>query len=81
MEFKYGIYYKDFLYGWYNNKLYRLPKIGRKVMPLKKLKKIKVGNSFGYNLARDKKSIAQLQVMTTEINYTLKIVKSKHCPF
>ena len=81
MKFIQGIYYKDFLYGWHNKELYRLPKIGKKVMPLKKLTKIKVGNSFGYNLARDKKSMLQLEAITTEINYTYKILKSKHCPF
>lgn len=81
MKFKYGIYYKGYLYGWLDKDLYRLPKVGLKSFHLRKLKPIKVGNQIGYNLARDKKSMKQLESMTTEINYTLKKIVSKDCPF
>ncbi len=43
LKFKYGFEYNDFLYGWNNKELYRLPsKSGNKSYGLKKLDSIVV---------------------------------------
>jgi hypothetical protein len=66
--FKKGLCYKGFLYGWYENKLYRLPKVTKKgYLPLLELTPCK--EVKGYNVGRCKKSIKQLEAMSTNIDY------------
>jgi hypothetical protein len=66
--FKKGFYYKGYLYGWCENKLYRLPKVTKKgYLPLLELKPCEEVN--GYNVGRAKKSIKQLEAMSTNIDY------------
>lgn len=80
--FKKGFYFKGYLYGWRKKELYRLPKVTTKgYYTLMKLKKCKVGNSEGYNIARSKKSLKQLEAFTTDINYIYEKITDEDCPF
>ena len=82
IKYKYGFEFNGFLYGWKDKELHRLPIFkDKKTLTFKKLKKIKVGNHFGYNVGRVKKSIKQLESMTIFINYELQTIKDKDCPF
>jgi hypothetical protein len=71
--FKYGFTYQGIPYGWSKKQLYRLPySKEQKHYKYEKQELIKVGNRFGYLVARDRKSMKQLEKMTEEINYTYK---------
>jgi hypothetical protein len=68
--YKYGFYYKNFNFGWYKKKLYRLPSESKKNnYPLKQMDIIPVGKKEGYRIVRDKKTIDQLMEMTELINF------------
>jgi hypothetical protein len=64
LEFTEGFKYKGFRFAWKGSQLYRLPitKNGRSYS-LKKIPKIKIANSSGFRVARDKKSVAQVLEM------------------
>ena len=82
IKYKYGFEINNFLYGWRDKKLYRLPQVvNKRFYPLREIKKIKVGNSIGYNVGRVKKSISQLEAMTIFINFELQKINDKDCPF
>lgn len=82
MKFKYGFWHKDFLYGWYQQELYRLPSNnGNKNYGLKKLNPIKVGNKSGYRVKRDKLTIDQLEEKTIVINQEISKIEDKDLPF
>jgi hypothetical protein len=84
MKIKYikGFYYDGLLYGWKDNKLYRLPKFkGKRMLPLKELKPMKVGNKVGYSFNGRKKSITQLEAITTDINYIYEKIIHEDCTF
>ena len=82
MDFKYGIAWQGFIYGWFKKDLYRLPSesFGRHY-PLKKLKKIPVGNQTGYCLKRKKLSVSQLTDMTIIIRKKIQRINSNDVPF
>jgi hypothetical protein len=82
MRIKKGFYYKGQLYGWWRKKLYRLPNFRNlKVLPLKELKLQKIGNKKGYLVGGDRKSFAQLEVITTDIDYIYDQKKDENTPF
>jgi hypothetical protein len=84
INYKYGFEYKGIKYAWKDKELHRLPNnIGLKHFPLKKLKKIKVGNKEGYRVAQDKKTIEQLMELTEVIDYKYIIngAGDDNCPF
>jgi hypothetical protein len=78
--FKKGFYFNGYLYGWHKKKLFRLPKVTKKgYLPLLELKPCKEVN--GYNVGRCKKSIKQLEAITTDINYIYEKIMHDDCPF
>ena len=80
--FKYGLTYKGVEYGWYQKHLYRLPQtIGLRTYPLKKLTLTEVGNHEGYRLSEDRKTIAQLEVLSHPIDFTYNKIENEHTPF
>lgn len=82
IKYTHGFYFDGLLYGWKDKKLYRLPKFkGKRMLHLKELKLMKVGNSFGYCFNGRKKSIAQLEAITTNINYIYEKINHEDCPF
>ena len=75
LKFKYGFEYNDFLYGWNNKELYRLPsKSGNKSYGLKKLDSIVVGNSIGYRIKQQKFSLKQLKDRTIFIDKEYQVI-------
>lgn len=82
MNFKYGFEEKGFIFGWKDKELYRLSSIRRgRHYPLKKLKKIIVGNQAGYNINRKKQSINQLLDKTVLINKQVAVVQDSDVPY
>ena len=82
IRFKYGFFYKDFLYGWHQKELYRLPSnSGNKKYGLKKLNVIQIGNKTGYRIKRDKLTINQLEQKTIVINQEISQIKDQDVPF
>ena len=82
LKFKYVFWHKDFLFGWHNKELYRLPSnSGKRIFGLKKLEKIPVGNKEGYRVKCDKLSIDQLEARTIVIDKEIQKIKSKDVPF
>ena len=80
--FKKGFYYKGLLYGWKNKKLYRLPKmVNNRSLSLLELTKLKVGNNYGCIVGLDRKSMKQLEQLTTDINYIYEKIEHEDCPF
>jgi len=78
MEFNTGFEYNGVMYGWYDEKLYRLPqKLGKRFYPTFECGKY--GN--GYYVGRDRKSMAQLKDMTVAIDVTLPRPIDKNNPF
>ena len=63
-NFEYGFLYKGFIFGWKDNKLFRVTSTKGNHYPLKELNKIKVGNRDGYRVVRDKKTIEQLKELS-----------------
>lgn len=79
---KHGILHNGILYGWINKELYRLPSTkGTKTYCYKKMTPTIVGNNTGYYLGRRKKTLAQLQQMTTVINQRIFLTKDEDLPF
>lgn len=70
LKFRYGFVFNGYLYGGLDGKLFRLPQNINKIsLPLKEMKKIKVGKKYGYLLHPSKrKSIAQIKSMLTFID-------------
>jgi len=82
IHFKYGFFYKDFLYGWHEKELYRLPlESGKRHYPLKKLTTIDVGKQKGYRCKRDKLSMLRLKDMSIVIDKKISVIKDKDFPF
>lgn len=80
MIFKYGFLYRNVRYGWYKKELYRLPfSNNKKSYGLKKINPIRNGKV--YNLQRVQKTIANIQLMTIEVNYEVNVTVAKECPF
>lgn len=81
--FEYGFTHKGFKYGWFNKELYRLPSKSKNYnYPLKKLNEIKIGNSTGYRIKKDKLSLNQLMGKTKDIKkVSIEILNNKHLPF
>ena len=82
-RFNYGFEYKGIRYGWKNKKLYRLPfSRGGRNYPMKELNVIQIGASLGYRVARDQKSIKQLQMLTKPVDWTEGVLSGiPDCPF
>ena len=72
-NFEYGFEYKGFLFGWKNEKLFRITSTKGGHYPLKELSQIKVGNKKGYRIVRDKKTIEQLKELSDV--FTIKKIK------
>ena len=82
LDFRYGLFYKGFTYGWLDKQLYRLPSESKnKHYTLKKLKKIKVGNQDGYRLKRDKLSVKQLEEKTITSDIQIEKIVDSDVPF
>jgi len=82
IHFTRGIEYNGFSYGWSKKALYRLPsQSGRNNYGLKKLKKIRVGNTEGYRLKKDRFSMKRLQDLTAIIDIKVYPVSNKDTPF
>lgn len=65
ITFTHGFIFKGFNFGWHDNTLYRMPSsIGNRLYGLRKLNEIKVGNTNGYHIKREKKSKLQVEQMT-----------------
>ena len=80
----YGISYNGILYGWYERELYRLPiVICLRNFGFKKLKKVPIGNNFGYRLSQKGFTIKQLQNITCLLNepYLIKEINHESTPF
>ncbi len=70
------------LYGWKDKELYRLPQhIGQRFYPLKKVNLIDVGRKKGYLIRGKRKTINQLEEITTPINFVHQKIEDKDCPF
>ena len=81
-KYKYGIKHKGMIFGWKDKELYRLSQVfNKKFLPLKKLKKIEVGNKYGYRICGDRFSDKQLKSMTIFINQEVQEIKSSDVPF
>ena len=66
--FKYGFNVNNMRYGWYKNKLYRLPSnIKLRNYSFKELKEILIGNKIGYRLMKKKFTVEQLGLITNPI--------------
>jgi hypothetical protein len=79
---KHGIIHNGIIYGWIGKELYRLPQSkGTTSFGLKKMTPCGVGNATGYYMGRRKKTIAQLQAMTSVINFRLFTVSDAETPF
>jgi len=80
MNFKYGFYYKNRLYVWFEKKLYRYPfsSFGR-YFGLKEIKPVN-GN---YRVCRDWVSKSKLQSLTTivKVESVSVLNDKKHLPF
>lgn len=73
-----GFQYLKKIYIWHENDLYRLPFTSNlRNYGLLKCKKWK----DGYILGESRKSLAQLQSMTTDIESDFVFIKDKDCPF
>jgi len=82
IKVKYGIELNGLVYGWIGKELYRLPIAKEKrSYVLKKMTACQVGNNQGYYIGRSKKSLDQLQAMTTIINRTVIQIKDISTPF
>lgn len=82
IKYKYGIDFDGIKYGWKDKKLFRMPQmIGKRFMPLKELALVDVGKQKGYYLNLKKKSLPQLEAMTTYINFEYEKVIDNDCPF
>lgn len=82
IRIKYGFKFDRFLYGWKGGELYRLPQVvDNKSYPLLKINRVKVGNGYGYNIERKKKSEKQLKGLTIFINFEYEEIKDKDMPF
>lgn len=78
MTFYYGFYYKDIRFAWKNKELYRLPfSSGTKTYGLKKLNQIMIGNKVGYRILTDKRTITQLQAITTKVDWKINLISDK----
>ncbi|MCC6516914.1 MAG: hypothetical protein IT275_11230 [Chitinophagales bacterium] len=82
LNFKYGFQVGNFTYGWLKKELYRLPSISfNRHYPIKKQKKIVVGNQSGYRILRSKYSEKQLAEKTIIINKKIVLIKNNDVPF
>lgn len=84
IKYKYGFSYKEFLFGWKDKELFRLPTVKKlRAYPLRKLDKILIGNNDGYRIVRDRKTIKQLMEITEIINhnYVINGKNNKDTPF
>ena len=80
--FKYGFIYKEFVYGWWKKELYSLPQtVNQRSYAMRKLEQIMIGNNVGYRIGGDKKTIDQLEVLTTIYNHFVPKVKDLDLPF
>ena len=79
---KHGILHDGIMYGWIDKQLYRLPSTkGNKTYCYKKMTPTMVGNNAGYYFGRRKKTLAQLQQITTIINQRIFLTKDEDLPF
>lgn len=80
MNFKYGFYYKDRLYVWFEKKLYRYPfSSSGRYFGLKEIKEV----SGKYRICRDWVSKEKIKSLTAIVNVeSVSILKDeKHLPF
>jgi hypothetical protein len=81
IKFTEGFEYRGLKFGWRGTKLFRLPsKVNGREYRLRRLPVISLAKKIkGFRVARDKKSMAQVQRMTTKINVTIPKSECKGC--
>jgi hypothetical protein len=80
--YPFGFIYNGITFCWIKKELYRMPfERNKKSYSKLKLSQKKQGNSIGYRLNGDFKSMFRLDKMTKKINYKEVVTVSDGCPF
>ena len=80
--YSFGFIYNNIYFCWYKKDLYRMPyERNHRYYNKRKLNQNKQGNSIGYSIDGDFKSMKTLKQITTEINYSENIVTESVFPF
>lgn len=84
MKFTEGFEWNERRYGWHNRHLYALPyeKKGRNYA-MRELMPLRNQNSPTtiYSISGTKLTVGRLQTLCKEVDWEVKIVRSKHTPF
>jgi len=80
--YSFGFIYNHITFCWDKKELYRMPyERNLRTYEKRKLKQKKQGNSFGYSIDGDFKSMKTIKQLTDKINYIEIVEKDKDCPF
>ena len=80
--YKFGFVFDNITFCWKSKKLYRMPYVkNKRSYEIRQLKLQKVGNSFGYWICGNFKSLTNLREITKVINYELMVTIDNMLPF
>ena len=78
----FGFSYHDIFFCWEKKELYRMPYVRNlRGYSKRKIKPKKQGNSIGYSIDGDFKSMKTIKEITTKIDFKEEIILTSGCPF